>query len=77
MKHCENARFELHDGGHYTPSKASWRNFMKLALSCDLNMSTVTDKNTAPTSILSLPGVAKATCRLSTLMVRTDLMPHL
>lgn len=30
MKHCENARFELHDGGHYTPSKASWRNFMKL-----------------------------------------------
>lgn len=28
MKHCENARFELHDGGHYTPSKASWRNFM-------------------------------------------------
>ncbi|TYJ55850.1 hypothetical protein B9479_003502 [Cryptococcus floricola] len=25
---CENARFELHDGGHYTPSKASWRHFL-------------------------------------------------
>ncbi|WWC60334.1 uncharacterized protein I303_102905 [Kwoniella dejecticola CBS 10117] len=24
---CENSRVELHDGGHYTPSKASWRHF--------------------------------------------------
>ncbi|WWC87909.1 uncharacterized protein L201_002809 [Kwoniella dendrophila CBS 6074] len=24
---CENARVEEHDGGHYTPSKASWRHF--------------------------------------------------
>ncbi|KAL7420259.1 Family of serine hydrolases 3 [Cryptotrichosporon argae] len=24
---CENVRRELHDGGHFTPSKASWRHF--------------------------------------------------
>ncbi|KAK4688398.1 hypothetical protein P7C73_g1711, partial [Tremellales sp. Uapishka_1] len=24
---CENARKEMHDGGHFTPSKASWRHF--------------------------------------------------
>ncbi|WVN90724.1 uncharacterized protein L203_105966 [Cryptococcus depauperatus CBS 7841] len=28
FKQCENARFETHDGGHYTPSKASWRHFL-------------------------------------------------
>ncbi|BGP12781.1 hypothetical protein JCM10213_007295 [Rhodosporidiobolus nylandii] len=29
-KAFENARVEWHDGGHHTPSKASWRNFLKL-----------------------------------------------
>ncbi|EIW69009.1 hypothetical protein TREMEDRAFT_39324 [Tremella mesenterica DSM 1558] len=24
---CENARVEYHEGGHFTPSKASWRHF--------------------------------------------------
>lgn len=26
---CENSRVEYHDGGHFTPSKASWRHFFK------------------------------------------------
>ncbi|WVF65802.1 hypothetical protein IAT40_000539 [Kwoniella sp. CBS 6097] len=30
---CENARLELHDGGHYTPSKASWRHFFNAYIS--------------------------------------------
>lgn len=24
---CLNKRVEIHDGGHFTPSKASWRHF--------------------------------------------------
>ena len=27
----ENRRVEVHDGGHFTPSKASWRHFFKYA----------------------------------------------
>ncbi|KAK8861602.1 hypothetical protein IAR55_002425 [Kwoniella newhampshirensis] len=30
---CENARLEFHDGGHYTPSKASWRHFFNAYIS--------------------------------------------
>jgi predicted alpha/beta hydrolase family esterase len=26
---CENARVEFHEGGHFTPSKSSWRHFFK------------------------------------------------
>lgn len=26
---CENSRVEYHTGGHFTPSKASWRHFFK------------------------------------------------
>ncbi|GFZ42537.1 hypothetical protein JCM24511_00253 [Saitozyma sp. JCM 24511] len=26
---CDNARVEIHEGGHFTPSKASWRHFFK------------------------------------------------
>ncbi|KAI0034841.1 FSH1-domain-containing protein [Vararia minispora EC-137] len=28
----KNARVEMHDGGHFVPSKANWRNFFKLYL---------------------------------------------
>ncbi|GAA6032756.1 hypothetical protein JCM8097_000776 [Rhodosporidiobolus ruineniae] len=30
----EDARVEWHDGGHHTPSKASWRNFIKAYIAC-------------------------------------------
>lgn len=26
---CRNSRVEVHEGGHFTPSKASWRHFFK------------------------------------------------
>lgn len=26
---CLNKRVEVHDGGHFTPSKASWRHFFQ------------------------------------------------
>lgn len=28
-RQCLNSRMELHDGGHYTPTKESWRRFFR------------------------------------------------
>lgn len=29
VERCTNARLEMHDGGHFVPSKATWRHFFK------------------------------------------------
>ncbi|WVQ79156.1 hypothetical protein IAT38_001252 [Cryptococcus sp. DSM 104549] len=33
LAQCENGRFEPHEGGHYTPSKSSWRHFLNAWIS--------------------------------------------
>jgi len=48
---CENPRVEWHDGGHFVPSKASWRHFFKAYLtSFDSESKTLSTSVPSPSS---------------------------
>ncbi|KAG8957519.1 hypothetical protein FRC03_010066 [Tulasnella sp. 419] len=68
---CSNPRIEVHDGGHFVPSKASWRTFFRDYITSYSENSTI-----HPSSVISpTPSVTPAPSELGTPMISRDGSP--